>query len=205
MTEYANYTDQQLLQRLESGDRIAEEVLAERYMRLVRMCARPLFLTGGDAEDLIQEGTFGLLSAMRQYDPDCGTSFRTFAEHYIRKRLLSAIKSASRLKHLPLNDGLSFEQLSEESGSQLSAPSSALFQNPEDLILARERTEILYGVFSQCLSKMEKQVLSLFLEGLSYREIAEKLGKDSKAIDNAVQRIRRKLARDPNFGDISVH
>lgn len=205
MTEYANYTDQQLLQRLESGDRIAEEVLAERYMRLVRMCARPLFLTGGDAEDLIQEGTFGLLSAMRQYDPDCGTSFRTFAEHCIRKRLLSAIKSASRLKHLPLNDGLSFEQLSEESGSQLSAPSSALFQNPEDLILARERTEILYGVFSQCLSKMEKQVLSLFLEGLSYREIAEKLGKDSKAIDNAVQRIRRKLARDPNFGDISVH
>ena len=142
---------------------------------------------------------------MRQYDPDCGTSFRTFAEHCIRKRLLSAIKSASRLKHLPLNDGLSFEQLSEESGSQLSAPSSALFQNPEDLILARERTEILYGVFSQCLSKMEKQVLSLFLEGLSYREIAEKLGKDSKAIDNAVQRIRRKLARDPNFGDISVH
>ena len=109
------------------------------------------------------------------------------------------------MKHLPLNDGLSFEQLSEESGSQLSAPSSALFQNPEDLILARERTEILYGVFSQCLSKMEKQVLSLFLEGLSYREIAEKLGKDSKAIDNAVQRIRRKLARDPNFGDISVH
>ena len=205
MTEYANYTDQQLLQRLESGDRIAVEVLAERYMRLVRMCARPLFLTGGDAEDLIQEGTFGLLSAMRQYDPDCGTSFRTFAEHCIRKRLLSAIKSASRLKHLPLNDGLSFEQLSEESGSQLSAPSSALFQNPEDLILARERTEILYGVFSQCLSKMEKQVLSLFLEGLSYREIAEKLGKDSKAIDNAVQRIRRKLARDPNFGDISVH
>ncbi len=205
MTDYANYTDQQLLQRLESGDRIAEEVLAERYMRLVRMCARPLFLTGGDAEDLIQEGTFGLLSAMRQYDPDCGTSFRTFAEHCIRKRLLSAIKSASRLKHLPLNDGLSFEQLSEESGSQLSAPSSALFQNPEDLILARERTEILYGVFSQCLSKMEKQVLSLFLEGLSYREIAEKLGKDSKAIDNAVQRIRRKLARDPNFGDISVH
>ena len=70
MTDYANYTDQQLLQRLESGDRIAEEILAERYMRLVRMCARPLFLTGGDAEDLIQEGTFGLLSAMRQYDPD---------------------------------------------------------------------------------------------------------------------------------------
>lgn len=90
-------------------DRGAEEELAGRYMQLVRQCARPLFLAGGDSEDLIQEGTFGLLSAIRRFDPACGVSFKTFAEHCVRMRLLSAIKSASRLKHFPLNDGMSLE------------------------------------------------------------------------------------------------
>ncbi len=203
MTDYTSLSDNQLLKMVNTGDRVAEEALAERYMRLVRMCARPLFLAGGDSEDLIQEGTFGLLSAIRQYDADSAASFRTFAEHCIRMRLLSAVKSASRLKHLPLNDGLSYEQLSEDPGSQFSAAPAVLLQNPEDMVLARERTEELYSVFSQCLSKLEKQVLGLFLDGHSYREIARRLGKDEKAVDNAVQRIRRKLARNPNLGDIS--
>ena len=202
MTEYAKFSDTELAERAAGGDRLAEEILADRYMRLVRVCARPLFLAGGDSEDLIQEGTFGLLSAIRQYDPQSSASFRTFAEHCIRMRLLSAVRSASRLKHLPLNDGLSLEQLSEDSGSQLSASPEAFRQNPENLVLARESKEELYAIFSQCLSKMEKQVLDLFLEGLSYREIAERLGKDEKAVDNAVQRIRRKLARNPNLGEI---
>ena len=175
----------------------------ERYMRLVRRCARPLFLAGGDSEDLIQEGMFGLLSAIRQFDPSTGTSFHTFAEHCIRMRLLSAVKSASRLKHLPLNDGVSLEQLSEDPSMQLSATPDVLLRNPEDMVLARERTEELYAELAQCLSRLEKQVLALYLEGLSYREIASRLGKEETAIDNAVQRIRRKLARNPNFGDIS--
>lgn len=204
MTDYASFSDNELQGLAVKGDRVAEEVLAERYMRMVRQCARPLFLAGGDSEDLIQEGTFGLVSAIRQFDPGEGTSFHTFAEHCIRMRLLSAIKSASRLKHLPLNDGLSLEQLAEETGSQFSANPFVLRQNPEDLVLARERTEELYSVFAQCLSKLERQVLSCFLDGLSYREIAWKLGKDEKAVDNAVQRIRRKLARNHTFGDISL-
>ena len=203
MMDYATASDTELLSSLAAGDRVAEEVLAERYMRLVRSCARPLFLAGGDSEDLIQEGMFGLLSAMRQYDPDSGTSFRTFAEHCIRMRLYSAIKSASRLKHLPLNDGVSLEQLSETSSMQLSAAPDVLRCNPEDLVLARERTEELYSELAQCLSGLENQVLDLYLQGLSYREIASRLGKEEKAIDNAVQRIRRKLARNPIFGDIS--
>ena len=202
MMDYSSESDSALLELVLAGDGEAEEALVERYMRLVRSCARPLFLAGGDSEDLIQEGMFGLLSAIRQFDPSDGASFRTFAEHCIRMRLYSAIKSASRLKHLPLNNGVSLEQLSEDSPMQLSAIPDVL-RNPEELVLARERTEELYSELAQCLSGLEKQVLALYLEGLSYREIASRLRKEEKSIDNAVQRIRRKLARNPIFGEIS--
>ena len=203
MTDYTALDDRKLQKLAVEGDREAEEVLAERYLRLVRICARPLFLAGGDSEDLIQEGTFGLLSAIKNYDPEDGTSFRTFAEHCIRMRLLSAIKSASRNKHFPLNDGISLEQLSEESSADLSALSEDFRCNPEELVLARESKEELYAAFSRCLSRFEIKVLDLYLEGLSYREIAERLCKSAKSVDNAVQRIRQKLARDTTFGDFS--
>lgn len=204
MCDCAELSDIELQALAVAGDREAEEELASRYMRLVRACARPLFLAGGDSEDLIQEGTIGLISAIRQFDPGTGTAFRTFAEHCIRMRILSAIKSASRLKHFPLNDGVSLEQLSEDPGAQFSAISDNYFRSPEDLVLARESKEELYSIFSKCLSKLESKVLSLYLDGLSYCEIASSLGKDSKAVDNAVQRIRHKLARDPNLGEISI-
>ncbi len=203
MTDYTALDDKRLQILAVEGDRDAEEVLAERYLRLVRICARPLFLAGGDSEDLIQEGTFGLLSAIKNFDPKDGSSFRTFAEHCIRMRLLSAIKSASRNKHFPLNDGISLEQLSEESSADLSALSEDFRCNPEELVLARESKEELYAAFSRCLSRFEIKVLDLYLEGLSYREIAERLCKSAKSVDNAVQRIRQKLARDTTFGDFS--
>ena len=163
-----------------------------------------LFLAGGDSEDLIQEGMFGLLSAIRQYDPEQGVSFRTFAEHCIRMRLYSAVKAASRLKHLPLNDSMPLEQLSDDPSSQLSAAPELFRRSPEDLVLARESKEELKELFARCLSKMEKQVLDLFLDGLSYRDIAKALDKDEKSVDNAVQRIRRKLARNPLTPAISA-
>ncbi len=203
MTDSTALDDKRLQILAVEGDRDAEEVLAERYLRLVRICARPLFLAGGDSEDLIQEGTFGLLSAIKNFDPKDGSSFRTFAEHCIRMRLLSAIKSASRNKHFPLNDGISLEQLSEESSADLSALSENFRCNPEELVLARESKEELYAAFSRCLSRFEIKVLDLYLEGLSYREIAERLCKSAKSVDNAVQRIRHKLARDTTFGDFS--
>jgi RNA polymerase sporulation-specific sigma factor len=203
MTDYSALDDRTLQKHAVEGDRNAEEVLVERYLRLVRICARPLFLAGGDSEDLIQEGTFGLLSAIKNFDPEDGSSFRTFAEHCIRMRLLSAIKSASRNKHFPLNDGISLEQLSEESSADLSALSENFRCNPEELVLARESKEELYAAFSRCLSRFEIKVLDLYLEGLSYREIAERLCKSAKSVDNAVQRIRHKLARDTTFGDFS--
>ena len=202
MIDYAALEDKKLLELAQKGDRNAEEALAARYLRMVRACARPLFLAGGDSEDLIQEGTFGLLSAIRNYDAAGGTAFKTYAEHCIRMRLFSAIKSASRLKHIPLNDGISLEQLSEDSGD-LSAFPVGFLRNPEELVLARESKEELDAAFSRCLSRFEVKVLDLYLEGLSYREIAQRLSRDAKSIDNAVQRIRRKLERDTFFGDIS--
>ena len=203
MFDYAGFSDAQLQGLAVSGDRIAEEELVKRYMQLVRACSRPLFLAGGDSEDLIQEGMFGLLSAIKEFDPMNGSSFKTFAEHCIKMRLYSAIKSASRMKHFPLNDGMSLEQLSEESNSQLSACNESFHRMPEDLILARESKEELYNALSNCLSKLESKVLDLFLDGLSYQDIASRLGKDTKSVDNAVQRIRHKLARNPKIGEIS--
>ena len=147
---------------------------------------------------------FGLLSAVRQYDPENGASFRTFAEHCIKKRILSAIRSASRLKHFPLNDGLSFEQLSEDASLPFAAIPAYTQPSPEELVLARESKEELYNAFRNHLSKLEIRVLDLFLDGLSYQDIAQRLGKDAKAVDNAVQRIRRKMARDLHSGDISA-
>ena len=174
----------------------AEEALAERYSRLVRACARPYFLHGGDSEDLIQEGMLGLLSAMREYSADKGASFKTYAEICIRNRIQTAIRTAARKKHEPLNAGVSLDEiLSDESqtlGSQL------IQRSPEEQVLARETEKEFIHAYSRNLSRLEAQILSLYLEGLSYREIAGLIGRDTKAVDNAVQRIRRKLAQLPS-------
>lgn len=204
MRDLIELSDSDLQHRAVNGDRAAEESLAARYMQLVRACARPLFLAGGDSEDLSQEGMFGLLSAIREFDPSQGVSFRSFAEHCIRMRLYSAVKTASRLKHLPLNDSMPLEQLSDDPSSQLSAAPELFRRSPEDLVLARESKEELKELFNQRLSPLEKRVLDLFLDGLSYRDIAQVLHKDEKSVDNAVQRIRRKLAHSLNPGDISI-
>ena len=206
MIKYADLEDNELQRLSTEGDRCAEEVLVSRYMRLVRICARPLFLAGGESEDLIQEGMFGLLSAIRQYEQGHNASFKTFAEWCIRNRLKSAVRSASSLKHDPLNNGLPLEQiLSDE--SQTPAACAEFFQkSPEEQVLARENkkyTEQLYLSLVSMLSKYEKAVLTYYLEGLSYKEIAKLTGKGNKAVDNAIQRIRRKTAQMLKSGDIS--
>ena len=204
MFDYAALSDIELQALASGGESAAEEALVKRYLPLVQACARPLKLFGGEGKDLAQEGVFGLISAVRSFDPGNGAAFRTYAEHCIRMRLLSAVKSASRLKHFPLNDSMSLEQLTEESDPRLSAVLEAFHRNPEDMVLARESKEELYKALSACLSKYENKVFSLYLDGLSYQEIGARLGKDSKSVDNAVQRIRQKLARNLNLGDISI-
>ena len=203
MEDYVSFSDEELQRLASGGDPQAEDLLAGRYVRLVRVCARPFFLAGGDSEDLTQEGMFGLLSAIRNYQADSGASFKTYAELCIRRRILSAIKSASRLKHTPLNDGVSLED-ALASESQPGRTAAVVFQrSPEDVVLARESADEFFQTFSRCLSPLENRILTLFLDGQSYRSIALATGKDEKSVDNAVQRIRRKLARQLTSGDFS--
>lgn len=205
MTDYSILSDQELQACAAAGDPDAEEALAERYVRSVRICARPLFLAGGDSEDLIQEGMLGLLSAIRQYDPSANVPFKTYAELCINRRLYSAVKSAARMKHLPLNNGIPLDSiLSEESQPQATSYPEANRRITEEQVLARESEKELHSAFSQYLSGFEAKVLQLYLSGLSYAEMAAQTHKSEKSIDNAVQRIRRKLARLPNFSDFSV-
>lgn len=199
-------TDEMLCANAASGDRIAEEILVMRYNRLVRICARPFFLAGGDSEDLIQEGMLGLLSAIRSYQADKAASFRTYAEICIKSRLISAVKSASSGKHTPLNSYVSFETPSFDSvADYLSSSAIGLPQeNPEDLLINREELQEYLDTAKGQLSGFEANVLSHYLEGLSYQEIAAQVKRSPKSVDNAVQRIRRKLAQHITSGEFSV-
>jgi RNA polymerase sporulation-specific sigma factor len=204
MKDYANLSDEELQHLASSGDSLAENRLAERYSRLVRICARPFFLAGGDSEDLTQEGMLGLLSAIREFNQSMNTSFKTYAELCIRRRLISAVKSASRRKHTPLNEGVSFEDVfSDDIDFSPGYSTLAFHRVPEEQVLARESADEFYCIYSRCLSEFENTILRFYLDGLSYRSIAKVVGRTEKSVDNAVQRIRRKLARQPNLGEIS--
>jgi RNA polymerase sporulation-specific sigma factor len=174
------------------GDSSAEEALVSEYGKLVKACARPYFLAGGDGEDLIQEGMLGLLSAIRTFDPEKGVKFSTYAEFCVRRRIYSAIKSASGNKHTPLNSYVSLESPGLDEST---TPSACFLRVPEDSIIEREQVgeveRLLYGA----LSRFESGVLELYLEGMSYKDMAIRLGKSDKSVDNAVQRIRRKLSQ----------
>lgn len=193
---YTELDDNRLQELTLLGDREAEEQLVMRYMRLVRICARPLFLVGGTPEDLIQEGMMGLLSAIRKYDPEQNASFKTYAELCIRSRLFSAIRSAVSKKHEPINDGQSLEViLSDESKLPLLAYTEFFRRSPEEQVLARENENELQKA-AKWLSPLENTVLDLYLRGLSYEDISEQTGKSVKSVDNAIQRIKRKLAQN---------
>ena len=199
-------SDEALCALATSGDRIAEEVLVKRYSRLVRVCSRPFFLVGGDSEDLIQEGMLGLLSAIRAYrSGDNAASFRTFAEVCIKNRLVSAVKSAASGKHTPLNSYISFETPSFDEIADYSSDSSSELSrnNPEDVLINREELQEILDTAKNQLSGFEAKILSFYLEGLSYQEIAVQIHRSPKSVDNAVQRIRRKLARHTTFGEFS--
>ena len=183
-------SDEGLCQLAAAGDRDAEELLVKRYLRTVRVCARPFFLAGGDSEDLIQEATFGLLKAIREFDPGHDAKFKTFAEVCIRNRIRSAVATASRSKHAPLNESVPFESPMLGSGA-----------NPEDLYISREEEAERLSLLDQKLSVLEREILVLFLQGLSYREISEQVGRPTKSEDKAIHRIRRKMAG--KFGVIS--
>ena len=189
--------DEDLCLLSRQGNRMAEEILVSRYHRLVRSCARPYFLAGGDTEDLLQEGMFGLIKAMREYDKQRDASFYTFAGTCIRNRLYSVLKAASSGKHIPLNQSVPLNP------SFFDANPSFAQVDPEVLLIDREKAAGLLQSAREQLSEFEVKILGYYLDGLTCREIAETVGKSTKSVDNAVQRIRRKVARQLSQGDIS--
>ena len=194
--------DEELCARAAGGDRLAEEVLVKRYHQLVRAITRPYFLAGGDRDDLLQEGMMGLMKAVREFDSRRDASFRAFAEVCIRNRMFSALRAASREKHSPLNQSISIETPFFDT-NPFATGAYHTISNPEDLLIVRESAaDVRRGIASQ-LSHFENQVLDLYLEGLTQREIGQAVQKPPKSVENAVQRIRRKVARRLKSGDVS--
>ena len=196
-------SDEELCLLAASGNRLAEETLVTRYNRLVRTCARPFFLAGGDSEDLTQEGMVGLITAVREYDAGKEASFRTFAEICIRSRLYSVLRASARDKQQPLNQSLSLDDSHFDSNPLTSGTNNLAQRNPEDFLIDREHTAALLSGVRKQLSEFEAKILGFYLDGLSCREIAKAVNKPPKSVDNAVQRIRRKVARQLLSGDLS--
>ena len=196
-------SDEDLCRLAGEGDRSAEELLVTRYTRLVRKIARPYFLIGGDSEDLTQEGMVGLIHAVREYDGTKEASFRTFAEICIRNRLYSVLRAAARDKHAPLNQSVPLDTPFFDSNSYTSGTNNLAQRNPEEFLIDREHTAALLSGVRKQLSEFEAKILGYYLDGLSCREIAETVGKPPKSVDNAVQRIRRKVAQQLLSGELS--
>ena len=190
-------SDEQLCAACQSGNKNAEEILASRYHRLVRSIARPYFLAGGDNEDLLQEGMLGLVKAMREYDPQQTASFYTFADVCIRRRLYSVLKAAVSGKHQPLNQAIPLNP------SFFDVSLAFAQDDPEVLLINREKAAGLLEYACKQLSAFEAEILGYYLDGLTCREIAGTVGKPPKSVENAVQRIRRKIGRQLQSGDIS--
>lgn len=203
VSELEGQPDEVLCALAAAGSRLAEETLVTRYNRLVRTCARPFFLAGGDSEDLTQEGMVGLITAVREYDAGKEASFRTFAEICIRSRLYSVLRASARDKQQPLNQSLSLDDSLFDSNPLTSGTSNLAQRNPEDFLIDREHTAALLSGVRKQLSEFEAKILGFYLDGLSCREIAKAVNKPPKSVDNAVQRIRRKVARQLLSGDLS--
>ena len=193
-------TDEALVERSHAGDARADETLCERYKNVVRIKARPYFLIGADREDLVQEGMIGLYKAIRDYTPDHNAVFRSFAEMCIVRQLISAIKRATRKKHAPLNTyvslyGSTFAEEDNRERPLLDTMAMVRTESPEDAFISKESTEHILGSIEKLLTPLEKQVLDLFMDGYSYQQIAAALGRGTKTVDNALQRIKRKLEK----------
>ena len=190
--------DLQLVIRARNGDGHSMDTLIRRYTGFVRLKASSYFLAGGDSEDLIQEGLIGLYKAVRDFRSDKETSFRSFAELCITRQIITAIKTATRFKHAPLNTYVSFSQTpaGQESegdctlGDALPGPS---VDEPSIVVISTEELQSLVFCLGTGLSKLEADALRLYLEGSSYEEMAQELDVDTKTIDNALQRVKRKI------------
>ena len=187
--EYEGIPDEELIRRAQKGEKKLEEFLIDKYKGMVRKKAHAMFLIGGEQEDLIQEGMIGLFRAVRDYRPSKNASFATFASLCVERQIYKAIEISGRQKHRPLN---SYISLSEEN-SPLKNTEDTKQQNPEEIIIDRESTNLMQEKIKERLSPFENQVLRAYLEGKDYHQIARQMEKSPKSIDNALQRIRNKI------------
>ena len=195
---FGSLSDEQVVEMSHEGDVSAEEYLLDKYKNFVRSKARSYFLVGADHEDIVQEGMIGLYKAIRDYRPDKLSSFRAFAELCITRQIITAIKTATRQKHIPLNNYVSLNKplYDEESDrTLLDVIVEGRISDPEELIINMENVGNIRSKINEVLSGLEQEVLNAYLDGKSYQEIAEALGRHVKSIDNALQRVKRKLEK----------
>ena len=200
MEKYERLTDEQLISELRSGETGVMDFIMVKYKSMVRKKARAMYLLGGENEDLIQEGMIGLIKAVRDYRPEQGASFQSFAELCVSRQMYSAIEASKRKKHLPLNSYVSLYESGDAEGNDKKTPLIDMIEpvrenDPETLYFSREYTEAFVEQLKEQLSPLENHVLYLHLVGTDYRTIAEILEKSPKSIDNALQRIRTKAGK----------
>jgi len=196
--EYLNLDDEQVILLIRHGDKNATDFLIHKYRNLVKLKSRAYFLIGADREDVIQEGMIGLYKAIRNYQPDKAMAFKTFAELCITRQMITAVKNATRQKHIPLNSYISLNRkiFDEESDkSYIELVPEDVSTNPEQLIIKKEEFSGIENKMWKILSPFEWMVLSLYLNGKSYVEIARKVKKPIKSIDNALQRVKKKVEK----------
>lgn len=197
--KYGDATDEELILRLRDGEQGIVEYILDKYKNLVRSKAKSMYILGGDADDLIQEGMIGLFKAIRDYDYGRDASFFTFAELCVTRQLYNAVSASGRQKHMPLNtyislSGKASDNVSDGDGA-LEDTLSIEGDNPESIMIDRENVEAIEHFIDTELSSFEKEAVELYLTGMSYVQIAKVLGKDEKSTDNALQRAKNKIKK----------
>lgn len=190
---YNNFSDEELIEKLRAGDAEIADYIMEKYKPLVRKKTNAMYLIGGETEDLIQEGMIGLFKAVRDFKPEKEVSFFAFAEICITRQLYSALEASNRKKHIPLNTYISFSNQEESEGLNLEQMVTEQNISPEQMMIEQEGKKEFFDKLEEKLSPMERKVLYLYLEGSSYIQIADHMGKTPKSIDNTLQRIRGKI------------
>lgn len=190
--------DEEIICQIRTGHRDGMDQLIEKYKPLVRAKARSYYLVGADREDIVQEGMIGLFKAIRDYKDDRSIPFKLFAEMCITRQIITAVKTATRQKHIPLNSYVSLNKrvFDDESDKQLIEVIQEIsVTDPEELFISKEEYSVIEGKMLELLSPFEKEVLSMYLAGIAYQDIARQLGKPVKSVDNALQRLKKKIEK----------
>lgn len=204
-SRFESLDDEQILNFIKQGDNIALEFLINKYKNFVRSKSKTYFLVGADREDIVQEGMIGLFKAIRDFKNDKLVSFRSFAEICVTRQIITAIKTATRQKHIPLNSYVSLNKpIYEEEGERtlMETINHETVSDPELLFIGKEELNRIEGKINEVLSPLELEVLYSYLQGISYQSIAQSLNKDIKSIDNALQRVKKKVEKFITYKNI---